>query len=351
LVLPWKAWETDRVSEETTLPRPAQVTVSAVMIMASSVIVVLLAYTGISELRSLSTREAVESALGREPLASLGISVEQALSGMKLAAIVAGCCAAAASIFGFFVMKRDRTARLALTVLAVPLFVSGVVIGGFAASLVVFASLMLWAQPARDWFNGVHVPQPSAAGVGLRSGGFGGPPRNVNTSTPIWPAPTDAHALPQVDVNRRPATVLWSAVLTWICAGVVGLVAAVAIAVLAADPDQVMQEIQRQQPEVAQAGVTQDALVMGMLILGLLVVVWSVAACVIAAFAFRGAGWARLLLLASATVATVLMATTAAGAPFLIPFIVAGVATIVMLMRPDARQWFRTRAQQRLPLL
>ncbi len=72
--------------------------------------------------------------------------------------------------------------------------------------------LRLAACPARDWFNGVHVPQPSAAGVGLRSGGFGGPPRNVNTSTPIWPAPTDAHALPQVDVNRRPATVLWSAV-------------------------------------------------------------------------------------------------------------------------------------------
>ena len=44
--------------------------------------------------------------------------------------MVAGGCAAAAAILGYHVLQRSRGARIALTVLAVPLFVSGLVTGG-----------------------------------------------------------------------------------------------------------------------------------------------------------------------------------------------------------------------------
>ena len=46
--------------------------------------------------------------------------------------------------------------------LAVPLFVTGLVTGGFVSSVVAAAAVMLWFQPARDWFDGVvREPQPT----------------------------------------------------------------------------------------------------------------------------------------------------------------------------------------------
>lgn len=379
LVLLGKAWETGPVSEETTLPRPAQVTASAAMVMLGSVIVVLLAYSTIADLRSLDTRAMVEDALKRPPMSGTGLSLDQALNLMRISTLVAGCCAAASAILGFFVLRRDRGARLGLTVLAVPLFFSGLTTGGFAAWMVTLASLTLWSQPARDWFNGIRIPETASAGArGLFGpggfGGFGAGPRSgstgsgstgsgstgsgvsglgreVNTTTPVWPVPASPDAMPRVDVEQRPAAVLWAAVLTWICAGTVGLVAAIAVTVLAADSDAVMTQVLRENPEVADMGIDRNVLITGTVLLGLIVVAWCLVACVIAAFAIRGAGWARLLLLASTTVATVLMASSAATAFFLVPFAFAGVATIVLLMRPQARQWFRARREQRAPLL
>ncbi len=343
--------ETGRVSEETTLPRPAQVTASAVMIMVGSVIVVLLAYTGISELRSMQTRETVESMIKDWPLGSASMGVDQMLRVMHVSSIVAGCCAAAAGILGFFVMRRDRSARVGLTVLAVPLFISGLVTGGFAAALVVLASLMLWAQPSRDWFNGVRMPEPSPAErAGMRrAGGFGPPP---DTGPVTWPITNDPAALPQVELAQRPRSVVWAAVLTWVGSSVVGLVSALAVMVLAASPDQVMADVMAQQPELADAGLDQDTLVTGVIVLGVLALIWCLVAVVLGVFAFRGAPLARLGLLASATMASVLMFTSAAaGAIYLAPLVMAGVATVVLLMRPDARQWYRLRRDQKAPLL
>ena len=150
------------MSQPTVPERPRQVTMAAWMIMAGSALVVLTVFDRVAGLHTLETREAVEKFLAEPPGNDLGIGVEGVLTALRTASMVAAGCATAAAILGYQVLKRSRGARLALTVLAVPLFVTGLVSGGFLSSLVAAASVMLWLQPARDWFDGVTRQQATA---------------------------------------------------------------------------------------------------------------------------------------------------------------------------------------------
>ena len=76
----------------------------------------------IADLRTLETRQAIE----RVPLraaraAALGLDVDRRWPCCAIVSMVAAGCAAAAAILGFHVLRRNRSARLGLTVLAVPL--------------------------------------------------------------------------------------------------------------------------------------------------------------------------------------------------------------------------------------
>ena len=48
--------------------------------------------------------------------------------------------------------------------LALPLFVGGMAVFGFLAALVVVSVVMLWLQPAKDWFDGVTPGGPGGSG-------------------------------------------------------------------------------------------------------------------------------------------------------------------------------------------
>ena len=123
--------------------------------MVGSVLVVLSAYERMSGLHSLETQEAISDFLSKPPGDELGLSRDGAQSVLRLLALVAGAAAAAAAILGWQVLGRSRSARVALSVLTVPLFVGGMAVFGFLAALVVVAIVMLWVQPAKDWFDGV----------------------------------------------------------------------------------------------------------------------------------------------------------------------------------------------------
>ena len=118
---------------------------------------------------------------------------------MRVFGMVAAGCATAAAILGYHVLQRSRSARLALTLLAVPLFLSGMVTGGFLSSVVAAAAVMLWFQPSRDWFNGVVRESRRDAGRRCRvdgcgdSGGPGRPP----------PPGADAPGVPRLRQPRR----------------------------------------------------------------------------------------------------------------------------------------------------
>ena len=129
-----------------------------------SAAVVLTVFDLIANLRSLDTRERVQKAISEPPLDGMGIDTQQVLSVMHVLAMVAAGCATAAAILGWHVLRRNKQARLWLSVLAVPLFLAGLVTGGFLSSMVAVAVVMLWTRPARDWFDG-RAPSPVLDGA------------------------------------------------------------------------------------------------------------------------------------------------------------------------------------------
>jgi hypothetical protein len=352
------------------------VTLAAWLIMIGSVFVVLTVFERMAGLNDLETREAVEEFLSRPPGNGMGLDVSGVLELMRIAAMVAGGCAAASAILGFHVLKRSHGARIGLSVLAVPLLVSGLVTGGFMSSLVAASAVMLWLQPARDWFDGKparpeptrgereaarsgpgpdrspwssapHAPPPDAPPPGPRPyPGFGAVPPASHTSTQVAPRPVEAPPsapsgpfLPPVR-PRRPDAVVWACVLTWVFSGLAAFVMGISALVMATSPDLVFDELYRQNPDLAEQGVSERTIQVATYVTASVTVLWSVAASVIAVLVLRRVRWARVALLVSASAAGALCLLAAAlGSLLLVVPLTACAATITMLLRADVRGW------------
>jgi hypothetical protein len=320
--------------------RPRQVTLAAWVTMVGSVIVVLLVFQRIAGLHSLETRQAVEQFVSRPPGEDLGVGTEAIIATLRALAMVAAACATAAGILGYHVLRRSRAARLGVTVLAVPLFLSGFTAGGFVSALVAFSAVMLWLPPAREWFGDAPVeraaapgspPAPARAGPGAPAPHLWGPP----ASPAPYPPPARTAAA------RRPAAVMWACVLTWVLAGLTALTMLLGAVAIAVDTDQLLDEMHRQNPRLAEQGVSDSALLAVAYVLVGVVVLWCLAAAVVAVLVLRGAGWARVALLVSASATAVLcLVATVVGAFLLVLPLIGGVATVTLLLRPDSRAWF-----------
>ena len=133
--------------------RPRQVTAVAWTIVVASVLVVVTVFDYVAGLRTLDSREQIAEVLSEPPGSDLGVSVSTAIDALRVLAFVAAGCATAAAVLGYQVLQRSRSARLILSLLAVPLFFAGMPSAGLLAAVVVAAVVMLWLQPARDWFD------------------------------------------------------------------------------------------------------------------------------------------------------------------------------------------------------
>ena len=330
------------VSDQKTLARPAPVTLSAGLIILGSVSVIALAFAGIAELRSIETREAVEASLKEWPLKSLDLTLDSALSLIRAASMIAGACAAAAAVLGIFLFRRNRAARLGLSVLAIPLLVTGLATGGFMATLVAVSTVTLWLQPARDWFDGIA---PAAGAANRERTERKKSP--AAAGSPEWPPPASTEVIiprkPVVsDSDARPKSVTVACVTSWVGTGFTLLFVALSLAVLSADPERVLVEVEKQQPEAISQGLTGDALISASFVVGGIVIGWCLLAILFATLAYRRSRWARIALLFSAAAATVLTAIGSIGAVFLLPLLMACVMTISLLMRPEVRTWYAT---------
>src|SRR5262245_59761129 len=98
--------------------------------MVGSALVIVLVYQRVGALYSLETQAAVDRCLAEPPGSDLGISDDTVITLLRTLAMVTGGCAAAAGVLGYQVLRRSRGARLAVTILAVPLFFAGLVTGG-----------------------------------------------------------------------------------------------------------------------------------------------------------------------------------------------------------------------------
>jgi hypothetical protein len=339
------------VSEPSPNARPRQVTLAGWLTMLGSVLVVLLVFDRVSGLHTIETRESVERFLAEPPGRDLGLEVDGVLSIMRTLALVAGGCAAAAAILGWHVLKRSRSARLALTILAVPLFLTGMVTGGFVSSLVAASAVMLWLQPARDWFDGItRQPAPSrTAPVTAPAAAPVQQPVQQPVAQPVaqpiaqpvqGPIAQPVAAVP----TRRPSAVTWACIVTWAGSGLTALGAIASGVLLAMEPDVLLDEVHQQNPELAAQGVSDDLLIGVSVAMLAGFVAWAVAAAVIAVFVLRGLEWARITLLVSASTAgAAFLLGTALGAFLLALTLAACVLAVVLLVRPEVRAWFAAR--------
>jgi hypothetical protein len=330
-----------------TLARPRQVTLAGWMIVIGSAVVVFSAFDRVSGLRSIESQETVEDFLSKPPGEDLGLSVAEALDLIQVVSLVAAACATAAAILGFWVLKGSKQARLALALLAVPLLVSGLATGGLVSSLVAVAAVMLWLQPARSWFDGKPAPVPPVAPTPSAPPPSAPAPAHDQPPQSPQPEATPAPYQPAVPWPSQPAfrparpqAVVWACVLTWACTAVVALALGATVLVMLLAPDVLFEELHRQNPELADEGLSDGEIEAATYVSAGLFLPWCLAAAAFAVQAFRRRPWARLALMVCAAVAgAVSLLCMFASVLMVLPF-VAAVATVALLARPEVRAWF-----------
>lgn len=357
------------------LVRPRQVTLAGWMIVFSSVAVLLGVFEQVAALHSLETSRTIERALSEPPLSDLGVDVAGARTFLRIFAMVAGACATAAAILGYQVLQRSRSARLALAVVMVPLFITGFTSGGLFSSVVVAAAVMLWLQPARDWFDGKAPATPAAAAIAhgpraarsalppleqQRQPGPPAPGQSVEGQpvqgqpgaqapwapparpygAPVPPAAHPGHPAQPAVRGPRPSALVAGVVMTWVGSGLAGLVAVLATGGVIIDRGPI-DDVLADNPDAVAQGVT-PGLLLGIVIAMMGVfVLWCVVAAVLGALVWRGRAWAFPLLVVSAGVAALssVVGLLASGVMVLPLVLCAG--AMALLLRPESRAWVR----------
>ena len=339
---------------EPKIVRPPQATLAGWLVLGGSVVVVLMALGQGAVLHSLDTREAVEEYLSSPPGDQLGVDVQGMLTLLRVVWTVTAVAAAAAAVLAWYALHRSKAARLALSGLAVPLFVTSFFFVGLPGASVVpamvtAAIVMLWFQPARDWYDGIvrEAPAPPAPTPAPPTAPTGRDPLldlPPPSAPPLHPTPYAAQPRGYVAPARRPASVTWACVLAWLStAAVFGLLGLVLVVMLAS-PDALIDAAHRENPDLANQGMTDADLKASTYVLCALVMMWSAAAAALALLAWRQVRWAATGLAVSAGLASVLCLLSVVGSlvVMLVP-LAACAATLALLLRPESTAWFRAR--------
>lgn len=327
---------------------------AAGVVMFSSVLVLLTAFERLSGLGSLDTRNGVEDLLAEPTISGLGLDFDGAIQILYVSGAIAALCASATAILGWFVLKPDTSARRAISILAVPLFVTGLTAGGFAASFVAAGAAMLWMQPAREWFStGSWTPPSPPASAAAEA------TRRTPWTTPSAPTErpgTQAFQQPPVaaqsgpdhpkpapvghQLHDRPRAVIAAFVLTVLTAGGVLVASLLTLVVVGLSPDMIMTELERQQPELIADGLTLDQLRFSAYVSAGIAIVWCSLALAFAGFVMARRAWARRGLMITAAFSAGACFLVALSAPVLVVPAVAAMATVACLGRTEVRHWF-----------
>jgi hypothetical protein len=354
---------------------------AAVMSVVGSLLLVVSLFDTLGRLRTPETRETVAEFLARPPGSGLGIDVAQAVDLMRALALLSGALAAAALVFAVFVLQRHGSARIGFTVVAGLLLLT-VPVAGLMPLLLAFAALLMWSQPARDWYAG-RAPTPATAAPGRSRPPalseerpapsrfpFGSAPRPPaeepqpeGTAPPAQteqPAPQPPHPpnqpypgyagypamgypQPPRDPDRRPTTVLIAAVLTWLGAGAAALGMVVFVLVLATGGDAFVDEFNRA-AEGSQLRLGRDEVLAAGWAIASLFLVWSLVAMVLAYLAFRRSNAARIVLAVSAGMtALVSLVMILSGVSLLT--LALSVTAGILLFTGGANEWYSRRSR------
>ena len=310
------------------------------LIMVGSVFALGLVVDRLSGLHTLETQESINDFLSTPPGSELGVGHETVVTVIRTLAMVTAGCATAAGILGFHVLRRSRSARTAVTVLAVPIFFAGMVTGGFITSVVAASAVILWLQPARSWFDGKPAPERRTAREPA------GPPAVASPfAAPYAPRVAEPMVVPpESQASDRPRAVLWACVVTWVCSALVTLGLVASAVALAVSPDLMLDQVHKDNPDLAAQGISDDLLIGATFVMIAGLVLWAASAAGLAVLVLRRVDWARIVLIVSAaTCAVFCLVGSAVGAFLLVVPLAASAYVIAMLLRSDTRPWFARR--------
>lgn len=326
----------------TTAARPRQTTMAGVMVMLAAVFVVLAAFDRVARLRSLETRESLERVIKDIP-GGFSPSVESVIQVSHVVAIVAALCAVAAVALGWQVLQGSRRARLVLSVLAVPIFLTGLVAGGFMSSIVTVATLMLWLSPSREWFAGKPIPEPVKPGQTKREANVDALTGRTSDEVAAPVQPTGWSVAPVPARDKRPDPLTVAIVLTVVTAGFVLVSSVVTLVVLVTQPDLMLDELRRTNPELESQGTSDRLLLAAAYFSGGFTLFTSGLAVVLAVLMAKRRAWAARLLLICAGACALFCIIAAIASPIALIPAAAAIATVNCLRRPEVRAWFDAR--------
>lgn len=349
--------------------RPVQATMAAGFVAGASALLVLTAYDGVANLRTVENRESVTETLKSLSASGLGLSFAEALRLMQVAMTVAAVAGVVTLILAVFVFRGDRAARIGLSVAAVPVLLTSPFTGGLLGSVVAVGTCVLWGRPTRDWFAGKSPqprperstrdpeetrPNPFSSSPSSPADRVDAPaPHPVPFGTPASPSSTTgtgeqtapwgqpsgdqsrpgsapaSYATPTTPTVVVPSQVRIACLLTWVFSGLAALLyLGVALAVLIS-PTTLMTEIEKN-PMLQNTEVSHETLRWLLFVVSLGFLGWCLATGVLALLVWRGHGWARYVLVGSAGVAAV---AAVFSFPVGIAHIAACIAVIVLLLR------------------
>jgi hypothetical protein len=354
------------MSEPPTLPRPRQVAVAGGVAVAACALLVVALFDSMAQVRSVEMRSTITDILGK----TSGDRVDQLVRLLRLLVLLDGALAAAGAVFAVFALQRHNGARIGLTVAAGLLLVTAPLSGVVFPVLLATSATMLWSRPARDWFAG-RAPAPVAAPAqsgsrrreasrqaGLSSsseperpsdeGERPGPspyPFGSQPGAQGYPVPASSPHGPSypgpVRPGGRPASVTAAAWITWIFGGLTIAAYALVMAILVFARDLFLEALRRD-PQVAKFNLSTDQIMAALWLFGVVVIFWSLAAMVLAFFAYRRMTWARVTLVVSAVIAALF---SLVAFPVGLLHTAASVATAWLLLRGDVGRWYAGREQ------
>lgn len=187
------------------------------------------------------------------------------------------------------------------------------------------------------------VPPAPAAQPGYQYGSPGAGPAYGQTYPSAYPsAPMVSAPVPGVDPDKRPAAVVWASIITWAISGLVAALGGVVLLVIAGDRASILREIRaemRTNSQLQDLSVSAESLlnmVVGMVVV---LIVWCLIAIVLGVLTFLRFNWARILLVISAGVSSLLSLITILAFAPVVP-LAAGVAVIVLLFTSRSNAWF-----------
>jgi hypothetical protein len=151
-------------------PRPRQVTLASVIAGLGATLVLVNIFAVMSDWGSASVREQVEDALDDGPFGPVDVSVDTALSMLRIMLMIVAAGCVAAVVFAVYTARRHRAARIGLTVLAAAWAVLSLALGLaglLLAAIAVGCVVLLWSADARTWFATSKPPRVVAPGVPL----------------------------------------------------------------------------------------------------------------------------------------------------------------------------------------